>query len=171
MTCPSIVRIAKPDDHPGIWRLFLMAHNENGIFQMSPQKVEWFLTRALCPEFISPTDTGTRGVIGVIGPPNALEALVFVTIGEYWYSDQKHIEEFIVYVDPECRKSGHAKALLQWMQDQVEITGLPLVTGIMSNERTQAKCRLYARVFPKIGEFFYLAPKGGGHIKLAMASS
>lgn len=172
MTCASIVRLARPDDHQEIWRLFLMGHKENGLFALSPQKVEWFLGRILYPEMIPPGDTGPRGVIGVIGPVGALEGLVFVTIGEYWYSAQKHIEEFIVYVDPECRHSAHAKALLQWMQDQVEITGLPLVTGIMSNERTEAKCRLYRRVFPKIGEFFYLTPKGShANPRLAMASS
>lgn len=163
MTCPSIVRIAGPEDHQEIWRLFLMGHKENGLFSLSPAKIEWFLNRMLFPERIPPGDTGTRGVIGVIGPANALEALVVVTIGEFWYSDQKHIEEFIVYVDPECRQSGHAKALLVWMQEQVEQTKLPLITGVISNERTEAKCRLYRRTFPKIGEFFFVSPKGGGH--------
>ena len=168
MTCPSVVRIARPDDSQEIWRLFLMGHRENGLFSLAPEKVQWFINRVLYPELIPIGDTGPRGVIGVIGPVGALEGLVFVTIGEYWYSNQKHIEEFIVYVDPECRKSGHARALLDWMQEQVEVTGIPLVTGIMSNERTEAKCRLYRRTFNKIGEFFYLAPKGG---HLVMASS
>lgn len=163
MTVPSIVRIATPDDYQEIWRLFLQGHNENGIFSLSPFKVQWFMNRALFPQNIPAGDTGTRGVIGVIGPTKALEALVFVTIGEYWYSDDKHIEEFLVYVDPEYRKSDHADALLQWMKDQVAITGLPLMTGIVSNHRTEAKCRLYRRAFPKAGEFFfYPAAKSAG---------
>jgi hypothetical protein len=154
------VRIAKPADRQEIWRLFLMGHRENGLFQLAPEKVDWFMTRVLEPELIPAWDTGPRGAIGVIGQLGALEGLVFVTIGTYWYSDVRHIEEYIVYVDPECRHSGHARALLDWMRNQVEVTRLPLVTGIMSTERTAAKCRLYREYFQPIGQFFYLAPKG-----------
>lgn len=170
MMCKSIVRIAGPEDHQEIWRLFLQGHKENGIFTLAPEKVQWFMTRALAPHLIPPGDTGPRGVIGVIGPVGSLEGLVFVTIGEFWYSNDKHIEEFIVYVDPECRKSGHAHALIDWMKEQVERTGLPLMTGIMSNDRTEAKCRLYRRVLPKIGEFFLYTGKGAG-AQLATAAS
>jgi len=172
MPCASVVRIATPDDHREIWRLFLQGHRENGMFTLSPDKVQWFMTRALAPYLIPPGDSGPRGVIGVIGPVGALEALVFVTIGEYWYSNDKHIEEFLVYVDPECRKSNHAHALIDWMKEQVELTGIPLVTGIMSNERTEAKCRLYRRMLPKVGEFFmYLGSKGAGaHLATAASS-
>lgn len=160
MPCASNVRLATIADKQEIWRLFLQGHRENGLFSLSPTKVNWFMDRVLCPELIPPGDTGVRGAIGVIGPVGALEGLVFVTIGSYWYSDDKHIEEFIVYVDPECRRSGHAAALVQWMKDQVEITGLPLMTGIISTHRTEAKCRLYGRMLQKVGEFFYSAPKG-----------
>lgn len=171
MPCISSVRTATPDDMQEVWRLFLQGHKENGLFTLAPEKVQWFINRALYPELIQPGDTGSRGAIGVIGQTGSLEGLVFVTIGSYWYSHDKHIEEFIVYVDPECRKSGHAAALVQWMKDQVEITGLPLMTGIISNERTEAKCRLYRRMLPKIGEFFYLGPKGSNTPALVAGSS
>lgn len=169
MTSPSVVRIAGPEDYQEIWRLFLQGHNENGLFSLSPRKVEWFLTRALLPQVIPPGDTGMRGVIGVIGKIGQLEAVVFVSIGEYWYSDDKFIEEFLVYVDPEHRRSNHADALIDWMKEQVEITGLPLMTGIVSNHRTEAKCRLYRRSLPKAGEFFYFPPKGSTSLS-AMSS-
>mgnify|MGYP001593750242 CR=1 FL=1 len=172
MTCPSIVRTAKPEDHQEIWRLFLQGYRENGIFTLAPEKVQWFMTRALAPHTIPPGDTGPRGVIGVIGPVGGtLEGLSFVLISQFWYSNDKHIEELLVYVDPECRKTGHAHALIDWMKEQVETTGLPLMTGIISNERTEAKCRLYRRMLPKIGEFFYLAPKGAGAQLATVASS
>jgi hypothetical protein len=160
MTCASSVRIATPADAQEVWRLFLQGHRENGLFTLAADKVQWFMNRVLNPETIPPGDTGPRGAIGVIGPVGALEGLVFVTIGDYWYSRDKHVEEFIVFVDPECRKSNHAHALIEWMKLQVEITGLPLMTGIISNERTEAKCRLYRRLLPKVGEFFLLMPKG-----------
>ena len=148
-----------------------MGHKENGLFKLAPAKVQWIMQRMLYPNLIQPGDTGPRGAIGVIGPVGALEGLVFVTIGEYWYSDDKHIEEFIVFVDPECRKSEHAQALIDWMRQQVEITKLPLVTGIISNHRTEAKCRLYKRMLPKVGEFFYLAPKGSNMTPALIATS
>lgn len=167
----SIVRTAGPEDYQEVWRLFLQNHKENGLFEIAPQKVQWLLNRVLFPEAIPPGDTGTRGVIGVIGPVGALEALVFVTISEYWYSLQKHIAECTVYVDPECRKSGHAVALVQWMKDQTEVTGLPLLTGIVSNHRTEAKCRLYRRMLPKVGELFMISPNGSMAPSLSAASS
>lgn len=171
MPCQSIVRSAVPADYQEIWRLFLQGHRENGLFSLAPEKVQWFMNRVLHPETIPPGDTGVRGAIGVIGVPGQLEGLVFVTIGTYWYSYDKHIEEFIVYVDPECRRSDHAQSLIQWMKDQVEITGLPLMTGIISNERTEAKCRLYRRMLPKIGEFFFLGPKGSSGAPALVANS
>lgn len=170
MTSPSVVRVAIPEDAQEIWRLFLQGHKENGIFSLAPEKVQWFLGRVLYPEAIPIGDTGPRGIIGVIGPIGSLEALVFLTIGTYWYSDDLHLEEYIIYTDPEHRKSHHVQALIEWMKNQVEITQLPLVTGIISNIRTEAKCRLYRRMLPKIGEFFYLGPKGS-NISPAIATA
>lgn len=163
MTCPSIVRVARPEDHVEIWRLFLQGHKENGQFNLAPEKVDFFLQRALCPDMIPEWDTGPRGAIGVIGDVGALEALVFVTIGTYWYSNDRHLEEFLVFVDPECRRSNHARALVDWMKQQSDRTGLPLVTGIISNERTEAKVRLYQRMLPKVGAFFLYGGKGSVH--------
>jgi len=160
VTAPSIVRIATQLDAQEVWRLFLQGHRENGLFSLSAEKVQWFMNRVLNPESIPLGDTGLRGVIGVIGPVGALEGLVFLTIGTYWYSTDLHLEEYIIFTDPECRKSFHVQALIEWMKHQVEVTGLPLMTGIISNHRTEAKCRLYRRMLPKIGEFFYLGPKG-----------
>lgn len=170
MTSPSIVRVAGPDDHQEVWRLFLQGHQENGIFRLAPHKVDWFIQRALNSNLIPLGDTGPRGVIGVIGPVGALEGIVFVMIGSYWYTEDKNIDEYIVFVDPEHRRSNHVQSLVQWMKDQVEITGIPLITGIISNYRTEAKCRLYRRMLPKIGEFFVCAPKGA-NVQLATTFS
>jgi GNAT superfamily N-acetyltransferase len=157
------VRVARPDDRQEIWRLFLQGHRENGQFTLAPEKVDYFLNRALFPDAIPEWDTGPRGAIGVIGDVGALEALVFVTIGTYWYSHDRHLEEFIVYVDPECRKSTHARALVSWMKQQSDFTGLPLVTGIISNHRTEAKVALYERMLPRVGAFFLYGNKGSVH--------
>ena len=155
---PSIVRVATLDDRTEIWRLFLQSHRENGIFPLAPEKVDFFLTRALAPEYIPADDTNTRGIVGVIGSPGALEAMAFIVIGSFWYSEQKHLEDFTVYVDPECRQSSHAKVLIEWMKRQASLARLPLLAGIMSNSRTEAKCRLYRRSMHKVGELFLEMP-------------
>lgn len=171
MTCESIVRIAVPDDHQEIWRLFLQGHNENGLFTLAPEKVQYLMNRILFSNLIPVGDMGPRGVIGVIGKVGSLEALILLTLGTYWYSNELHLEECLVYTDPEHRQSNHAKALIQFMKDQVEVTNVPLLTGIVSNHRTEAKCRLYRRMLPKIGEFFYLGPKGSNMSPALVATS
>lgn len=154
MVSPSIVRSATPEDHQEIWRLFLQAHNENGIFKLCPHKVEFFVQRALHPESIPKWDTGPRGQIVVIGPQGALEAVCFVLIGNFWYSDEFHLEELLVFVDPLYRASNHAKSLIEWMKKTAESLGIKVLSGIMSNTRTEAKVRLYKRQMPCIGAFF-----------------
>lgn len=151
---PSVPRRAVPEDHQEIWRLFLQCHNENGIFKLAPEKVEFFLQRALHPELIHPNDTGTRGEIQVIGPVGKLEAICFVVIGSFWYSNDLHLEELLVFVDPEYRASGHAKALIEWMKKTADDLGIQVLTGVMSNTRTEAKIRLYEKQLPRIGAFF-----------------
>lgn len=157
---PSVVRVAKPGDRLEVWRLFLQGYQENALFKLAVDKIDWLLTRILNPELIHPADTGLRGIIGVIGPEGALEGICVLAIAEYWYTREKHLEEFLVYTDPEFRASNHAKALVEWMKHQTDVTGVPLLTGIISKERTEAKCRLYRRLVPKVGEFFLYSGKG-----------
>jgi hypothetical protein len=155
---PSVVRKATPFDAPEIWRLFLQVHRENGLFGLDPQKVTGFMDRAIHPERIPSHDTGPRAQIGVIGAQGRLEAVVFVLISSFWYSSEYHLEELLVYVDPECRKSRHAIACVGWMKGLSDQLQIPLLTGVISKERTAAKIRLYDRMLPRIGAF-YLYPK------------
>ena len=158
MSSMSIVRIARPEDHSEVWRLFLQAHHENGLFPYAADKTEWFIQRAIAPWMIPDWDTGVRPVIGVIGDVGKLEGIVMITPGEFWYTRHKHIEEYLVYVDPECRKTFHARALIKWMKAQSDRTTIPLLTGVISNDRTATKCELYGRMIPKVGEFFFHVP-------------
>ena len=157
-TTPSTIRKATPFDAPEIWRMFLQLHRENGLFTLDPVKVTSFMDRAIHPERIAAWDTGPRAQIGVIGPQGRLEAVVFILISTFWYSSDFHLEELLVYVDPECRKSRHAVACVAWMKGLADELKVPLITGIISKERTAAKIRLYDRMLPRIGAF-YLYPK------------
>ena len=150
----STVRKATMEDRQQVWRLLLQSHTENGIFPLSPKKVDYLLDRVLSPEIIHPMDQGPRGEIAVIGPEGALEAMCFVLIGSFWYSDEVHLEELLIYIDPEFRKSTHAKTLIEWMKTTADCLGIKLFTGVVSNHRTEAKVRLYERQLPKVGAFF-----------------
>jgi GNAT superfamily N-acetyltransferase len=156
---PSIVRIATPNDYQEIWRLFLQSHRENGLFELAPEKVEWFLTRVLRPDLIPAGDMGARGLIGVVGPQGALEAICFILISTTWYSNEKHLGDLLLYVDPEFRHSNHSKALVEWMKQQSQLVGMKLMGGVVSTERTEGKCRLYRRMMPKVGEFHLFDPR------------
>lgn len=176
MNAPSIVHIARKEDFREVMRLLHLGHAENGIFPYDLDKVEHIVARMLCPEEIPEWDTGMRGIIGAIGTPEHLEGLAFLVIGRFWYAadTERHLEEFIVYVDPEHRRSRHHRALIEWMKEQSRLTGIPLVTGILSgplarttgissegaatSDRTETKVKLYERMLPKAGAFFYFNP-------------
>ena len=157
MVAQSIVRLAEPADYGEVWRLLMLAFKENARFSLAPEKVHWHVQRALYP--LPPGDTGPRCAIGVIGDYTLLEGLAFLSTGNFWYTHEQHIEEFLVFVDPSCRRSFHAKALIDWMKACSDQNGMKLLTGVISNVRTEAKVRLYQRMVPKIGAFFLYKPE------------
>lgn len=167
MTSPSIVRPGVPDDEPEIWRLFRMHHAENALYPISERKVGFYLDRVLHPERISPEDDGPRGVIGVIGNVGTLEAAIMLVLGSAWYTDEIGLDDCMSYVDPEHRKSDHAKALMDYSKnivDQVRAQGhasFRMILGIVSTKRTAAKIRLYERKFPVLGAYFVYPPIEG----------
>lgn len=101
------------------------------------------------------------GVIGVIGDPGNIEALIFLLISSFWYSSAWHLEELFSYVRPQFRKSTHAKALVEWAKRASDEIGIPLVIGIISNTRTEAKVRLYRRQLKDPAGAFFVYRKNG----------
>ncbi len=150
----SIVRKALPEDRDGIWKLFHLLHEENGVSNISEPKINYLLDRILHPERIPEGDTGTRGFIGVIGAVGRLEGFLLMVLSSTWYSDEIILEEYANFVHPEYRRSNHAKTLLSWGRHMSDQIGIPLLVGIISNIRTAAKVRLYRRLMPEVGSFF-----------------
>jgi len=158
LTTVKDVRIGGPADLQELHRLCLGAHAEIGLFPVDHAKVDWLLMRMVRPYLIDPGDTGTRGVIGVLGKPERLEGFALLVLSCLWYTSQPYLAELGVYVEPDYRSRGHHKALIHWMKQQSAMTGLPLMTGIMTTHRTEAKVRLYEREIPKIGAVFRYDP-------------
>lgn len=158
MPSVSIVRPAGPGDEAEIWRMFRLLYEENATFKISDRKVQFYLDRLLHPDLIPRDDTGPRGFIGVIGPVNALEACIMLTLGSVWYSEEISLDEHLNFVDPTHRASSHAKALISYAKFVAEQTGIRLVIGVLSTKRTAAKVRLYERQLTPAGCFFLHPP-------------
>jgi len=152
------VRVGNPSDVHDIMSLALSACDENGFVNPNPQKLLAEIWPALNRE---------RGLVGIIGAHGQeAEAAVLLRIGTMWYSDADVLEEKAIFVHPKYRnaKGGRARRLCEFSKQVSDSLGLPLIIGVLSNHRTEAKVRLYERQFGKpSGAFFlYNAQTGQG---------
>lgn len=142
----STVRVAMPDEEEDIMQICRELHEENGLFEIDESMVRNMLRRAFARQ---------GGIIGVIGKPGAIEAVLFMIVSNFWYSTQPHLEELFSYCRPQYRRSGHAKSLVAFAKRCSDELHMPLVIGIVSNIRTEAKVRLYRRQLSEpAGAFF-----------------
>ena len=169
---PDGVRTADPRDYSEVCRLLLLAHAEAGMFPADNKKVDYHVRRFLMAPWKNPdgswmlppvdrfgrVDRQPRGIIGVVGdpggPPRRVEGLVMLGVGSYWYTETIHLEEYIMFVDPEYRNSTHARNLIHWQKYQAELNSMQLVTGVLSNVDSEAKSALHERMLNKVGEYF-----------------
>jgi len=155
------VRVAGPEDFQGIMELARLLNKENSVFPMNEEKVA---------EAVIPSLWRDGGIMGVIGKPEKIEGLVLLRIHSQWYSDGEFLEEMCVYVHPDYRsvKGGRARKLIEFAKKVSEELKLPLMIGVLSNSRTDAKVKLYERQFGEpAGSFFLYGAKTG---ELARAS-
>lgn len=141
----SNVRLAQPEDRAKIIELTKELHGENGLFSMSDKKVRAMLDRFYNRE---------GAVIGVIGPVGDPVATIYLGIDQMSYSDDWALVEQWNFVHPEHRKSNYASQLICYAKRLADEFKLPLLVGILSNSRTEAKARLYERHLHKAGLYF-----------------
>ena len=121
-------------------------HAENGIFGLSEDKVRGILRRAF---------THQGGILGVIGTPGVIEAMIYIQMTSMWYTDDPCLEELYTFVRPKSRQSRDAVDLLHFSKWAAETSGLPLFIGVISNQQTERKVQLYQRQFSRpAGNFF-----------------
>lgn len=151
-----VIRTATTEDMDEIMKLALSACEENGFLNPNPAKLAAEIWPAL---------TLDHGVCFVIGKPGgAIEGLVLLRIGRMWYSDAEVVEEKAIFIYPEFRsaKGGRAKRLAEQSKRVADELGIPLIIGVLSNSRTEAKVRMYERIFgPPSGAFFLYGVKTG----------
>lgn len=146
----SHIRLAGTDDEMQIFNLCSLMHAEQPHHPLAWPKVAAMIRLAT---------QRTRGIIGVIGEPYDLKAAIFMVIEPIWYSDSFHLLEYFNYVRPDARRSRYAQDLLAYGKRCADDLGIDFTCGVFSNIRTEAKCRLYRRVMPKMGEFFCHRPR------------
>jgi GNAT superfamily N-acetyltransferase len=146
----SHIRLAGADDEMGIFSLCSLMHAEIGLHPLAWPKVAAMVRLAT---------QRTRGIIGVIGKPHDIKAAIFMVIEPVWYSDNFILMEYFNYVRPDARRSTYATDLLAYAKRCADDLGIDLTCGIVSTARTEAKCRLYRRAVPKVGEFFRYHPQ------------
>lgn len=150
MIITSRVRKAGPPDGPELMQLCRDLHAENAMFSMNESKVQAMLDKAFNQQ---------GAIIGALGPTGGIEGAIFMLISNFWYSNDWHLEELFSYVRPECRRSTNAKELINFGKRCSDELGIPLVIGVISNERTRAKVGLYQRqLADPVGAFFVHRP-------------
>lgn len=149
------IRLAVPTDEEEIFKICKLLHQENGLFPMSEEKVRARIRE--CTE-------QRGGIIGVIGAPGEIEAIICLIINTFWYCETFSLDEQFAYVLPNHRRSANAKELIVFAKACAQELKLPLVIGVLSNERTEAKVRLYERQLgPSAGAFFLVNATTGQH--------
>lgn len=133
------VRTGTPEDIYLMMDLALAACEENGLSRPNPQKLAAEIWSSLNLHY------GIIGIIGDYGKP--LEAAVLLRVENQWYSDDLVMNERAVFVAEPFRqaKGGRASKLLDFATTAASTLGLPLMIGILSNQRTEGKVRTYER--------------------------
>ena len=149
MTAPlPPVRVGTRADEVDLLALCHELHADNGLFEMDDDAVKETLDLAFDRK---------GAVIGVIDGDAEIAGAILICLTRMWYvsSDSLgHLEELFSFVRPKYRKSKNAEALIEFAK-QCTSTGLPVVIGIVTNKRLEAKVRLYRqRLGLPIGAFF-----------------
>jgi hypothetical protein len=156
------VRLGTPGDVDFMMDLAMQACDENGFVDPNPQKL---LTE------IWPALNLDNGLVGIIQDDGGvLEGAILLRIGNMWYSDEKVLEEKAIFIHPDYRsaKGGRARRLCEFSKQVANTLELPLIIGVLSNHRTEAKVRLYERQFGKpTGAFFLYNARTGSQKEAA----
>ena len=144
------IRIGTPEDIHDIMDIAVDVWQELAILPPSNEKILQQLWSALNLD---------GGAVAIIGKPGErVEGGVLLTIGSMWYSDAKVLEERGIFIHRDFRhsKGGRARRLCEFAKEYANSLGIPLLIGVLSDDRTEAKMRLYERQFGKPSGFSFL---------------
>lgn len=143
------VRLAVQEDIPQLMELMRTACNEDAQHPMDEEKVFGMICRYFAK------GGALISVIGEVGKP---VAYLLMVIDQIWYSTDSQLLELSLFVHPDHRRSDYAKQLMNFSKQASDGLDLDLTIGVLSNERTEPKVRLYKRQFKQAGAFFTYRP-------------
>jgi hypothetical protein len=130
------VRLAEPSDESEVMKLMHVMHAEGGLMPLDEMSAREMFQRAF---------NRKGAILGVIGEPGNIKAMIFLLIGKFWYTQQYHLEELFNFIRPDERKSDYARRMIAFAKKCSDETKLPLVIGVLTNSRMEGKVRLYRR--------------------------
>lgn len=143
------VRKARPQERDTILKICRQNHEENGQFSLAMPKVEAMVDRAF---------SNQGAIVGTVGRER-IEGIIIMLISQFWYTEDWCLEEVMNFVLPEHRRSTHAKDMIAFAKRCSDEIGIPLVIGVVANERTKAKIELYRRQLgDPVGGYFIHRP-------------
>ena len=143
---PADVRLARPGDEELLFALVRASDDEWTLMPRSYDKVRAVVRMATSSE-VSP-DAQPR--FGVIDGPHGIEAAIGLYPTQPWDSDAHYLRAFFLYVAPDCRRSTHAKHLMQFAKWFGELAALPVVFELLHPERTEAGRALAVVGYPAL---------------------
>lgn len=149
---PLNVRIAMPKDDDNIFKILMLAYEENGAMPISNYRV-W--------EMIRKATRQKGGVMGIIENSDKVEGILSLRLARFEYTDDWHLEDICNFVHPDHRKSNHAKDLFQFGKYIAEEMKFPLFIGIITGKRLEAKRRFYQRQAKEVGSVYVHNPMHG----------
>ena len=155
------VRVGTPEDVHRVMDIALQACGENGFVDPNPVKLLNEIWPALNKD---------HGLVGIIeGEDGTLEGAILLRMITMWYSDEQVLEEKAIFIHPDYRsaKGGRARRLCEFAKVMSDNLGVPLMIGVLSNNRTEAKIRLYERQFGQPAGAFFLYNARTGTEKVA----
>jgi len=154
----EVVRIDQPSDEDEIMQLFTLMHSEGGLMPLDEMEARSMLHRVFNRQ---------GGILGVIGEPGHIKAMIYLLISKFWYTKHFHLEELFNFVRPDCRLDGesakerYGTKLIQFAKKCSDEIGLPLTIGVLTNIRMEAKVRMYQRELGvPAGAWFVHFPNG-----------
>lgn len=149
------IRVAQPSDEDELVHVLMTElHAENGIMLPNADRVLGNIRVATRDK---------KGVIGIMSGDTGIEATIGLFIENWWYTDTLTLNEKWCHVRKPFRRSDRANRMIEFSKRMSEWFDLGLFIGIISNEKTAAKVRLYRRRLPQYGAFFYYHPGASGH--------
>jgi len=154
---PLTVRVGTHEDLHAVMDLAVMGAEENGFLKPSSSKLLFDIWPALHRD---------GGIMGLVGQGERLVGAVLLKVITPWYTDAKALEERAIYVHPDYRAGGQHKMtgkgsgvavrLMEFSKLVSDKMEMPLLIGVLSNDRTEAKVRLYERIFGKPAGTYWL---------------